>query len=458
MGNSNEFINQFKCMLKSVGGDAYLVGGYVRDKLTSSRIEPNDIDIIYSGDISKLINELNNLGYKFFSIKEDIGIYRCIIENLTIDVAAMKGKSIEEDLAKRDFTINAICIKLLENKIIDPFKGRNSIKSRIIQNVSDKSLEDDPVRILRGIRFYITYGMHFSFDTENNLIKIAPNLKSCVKERVFNEFMKIIESDKEGKAFEFLDNYNILRNMFPYIDELKTIGKCKYHMEDAFTHMNLTYGVFKDLLNKRIAINNLDLSVFEKKIGNFKLKEYVAFACFMHDIGKFKCYKKTDEKISFYGHDVEGAKIIKSVCEDMNFPKEASELIEKLVEGHMYPLGLFNSDIKELKKSFYKFFNKYEKFSLQLLVLSFCDNYATSMIFDPKNEKKRYKEFIENMLSEYKRYTEIKKHRLVSGSEIISITGKQGPEIGSLIDNIDMVRYLGKINTREDVIKYLGEK
>ncbi|WML36499.1 hypothetical protein [Clostridium sp. OS1-26] len=80
------------------------------------------------------------------------------------------------------------------------------------------------------------------------------------------------------------------------------------------------------------------------------------------------------------------------------------------------------------------------------------------MIFDPKNEKKRYKEFIENMLSEYKRYVEIKKHRLVSGNEIISITGKQGPDIGSLLDNIDMLRYLGKINSREDVIKYLGGK
>lgn len=458
MISSNEFINQFKGILKNLGGDAYLVGGYVRDKLISSRIEPNDIDIIYNGDMSKLINELNSLGYKFFSIKEDIGIYRCIIENLTIDIAVMKGSTIEEDLAKRDFTINAICIKFLENKIIDPFKGRNSIKSRIIQNVSNESLEDDPVRILRGIRFYITYGMHFSFDTENNLVKIAPNLKSCVKERVFNEFMKIIESDKEGKAFEFLDNYNILRNMFPYIDELKTVGKCKYHMEDAFTHMNLTYGVFKDLLNKRITINNLDLSVFEKKIGNFKSKEYVAFACFMHDIGKFKCYKKTDEKISFYGHDIEGAKIIKSVCEDMNFPKEASELIEKLVEGHMYPLGLFNSDVKEIKKSFYKFFNRYGKFSIQLLVLSFCDNYATSMIFDPKNEKKRYKEFIENMLNEYKRYIEVKKDRFVSGSEIISLTGEQGPKVGSLLDKIDMLRYLGKINSREDVMKYLGEK
>lgn len=457
MVSSSEFINQFKHILENIGGDAYLVGGYVRDKLINSKIQPSDIDIIYSGDMLTLISEFKNLGYKFFPIKEDVGIYRCMAEKFMIDIAVMKGRTIEEDLAKRDFTINAICMKLIENRIIDPFNGRNAIKSRIIQNVSNESLEQDPVRILRGIRFYIAYGMHFSFDTENNIVKVAPRLKSCPKERVFNEFMKIIESDKDGKAFEFLDNYNILRNMFPYIDELKTVGKCDYHIEDAFTHMNLTYGVFKDILNKKISINGLDINVFEKKIGNFKLREYIAFACFMHDIGKFKCYKKTNEKVSFYGHDIEGARIVKLICESINFPKEAAELTEKVVEGHMYPLGLFSSKIKEPKKTFYKFFKKYEKFSIELIVLSFCDNYATNMMFDPKNEKEAYKEFIENMLSEYKRYIEIRKNRLISGTEIISFTGKQGPNIGSILDDIDMLRYLGKINSRENVIEYLDK-
>ena len=260
MDKINIFIKTFKITLEKAGGDAYIVGGYIRDKLIHPKINPKDIDFIYSGNIDKLILELEGQGYKFLPIKQAVSMYRMIFEDITVKISKMNGENIKEDLSKRDFTINAICMDIKENKIIDPFKGRNYISSRIIHNVNDKSLDDDPIRILRGIRTYISYGMHFSLGTERKVVEIAPRLKHCTKKSVFNEFMKIIQCDKEGKAFYLLDDYNILRNMFPYIDELKTIGKCKYHLEDAFTHMNLTYETFKNILNSRIQIKGFDLN------------------------------------------------------------------------------------------------------------------------------------------------------------------------------------------------------
>lgn len=458
MNKTNTFIKSFKTVLEKSGGKAYLVGGYIRDKLINPRSNPKDMDFIYDGNIDKLISELKGLEYNIFPIKESIGIYRIIEDEITVDISKMKGKNIEEDLSKRDFTINSICMDITENKIIDPFKGRNYIESRIIHNVSENSLEDDPVRILRGIRLYINYGMHFSLITENKVVDIAPRLKECVKERVFNEFMKIIQFDREGKAIQILDDYNILRNMFPYIDELKAIGKCKYHLEDTYTHMNLTYETFKNVLNNRIQIDNFDINLFDKFIGNFKLREYIALACFLHDIGKFNCYKNDEDRISFYGHEVEGGKISKGICEDMVFPKEATELIEVIVSAHMYPLGLFKSDVKDIKKALYKFFSKYDKYIIPIVIVSFCDVYATKMIFDPNNEKQAYKEFMENILNEYKCYLEIKNNRILNGNDIIRITNKKGPIIKKIIEEIDKQRYLGKINSKEDSIYYLLHK
>ncbi len=455
MSSINEFIKQFKEVLSEIGGEAYLVGGFVRDRLINYKIEPKDLDIVYDGDIDKILMRLKDIGYNFFPLKESASIYRHDAKTFTLDISKMKGKTIEEDLSKRDFTINAICIKLIENKIIDPFKGRRSIECRIIQHVNENSIEEDPVRILRGIRLYIKYGMHFNLQTEEKVVEFAPQLKTCAKERVFNEFMNLIEIDTEGRAFEFLDDYNVLRNLFPYIDELKTIGKCKYHTKDVFTHMNLTYGVYKDVLKGKIAVKGFELTKLEDVIGNFSIKEYIGIACFLHDIGKFKCYKEEGNNVSFIDHENAGAEIGYNICESMRFPKKASELIKNIIEAHMYALGFFKDSIHEKRKEFYRFFERYNKYVPFILLVSFCDNYATNMLLDLDDEKEKYKEFIENMYMEYKCYYDICNNKLVDGNDIIEITAYKDENIKKILYKINELRYLQVINNRKDAINYL---
>lgn len=286
MNSTNEFLKVLKESLNEVGGEAYLVGTFVRERLIDFKSQPSKLDIIYNGDINKLLMSLDNKQFSFYSLKENKDSYRYNDRNIVFNITKMKGKSIEEDLSKRDFSINAISLKLIENKIIDPFNGRKAIECRIIQNVSDTSIEEDPIRILRGIRFCIRYGMHFNLETEKKIVDLSCKLKSCNKERLFTELMKLMEVDNNGRAFEVLDNYGVLKNIFPYMEELKTVGKCKYHTEDAFTHMKLTYEMFKDVTKGRIKIEGLNLQSLEEHIDNFKVRECVSLACFLHDIGK----------------------------------------------------------------------------------------------------------------------------------------------------------------------------
>ncbi|MBP2032298.1 poly(A) polymerase [Clostridium algifaecis] len=450
------YVKKFIRDLSKMEGNIYLVGGYIRDKLINPKIQPEDADFIYDGDIVSLIKNLNQIGYKFFPIKKEIDIYRCMIGNNTIDISKINGKNIVEDLKERDFTVNAICMKLGENKIIDPFDGRKALKNRIIKMVTMDSLNNDPIRILRAIRIYISYGMHFNLDTENMIEKSAYKLKNAPKERVLSELMLIIKKDEQGNAFEILDTFSILKNLIPYVQELKTVGKCKYHIEDVFTHSNLTYKVFKDVIKKRIVIKKLDYSIFDVGFGKFTMKEYAAFACFVHDIGKYKAYKKENNKVSFLGHEEIGADICKNICNNLKFPKKASKFIETVVGAHMYPLYLFKNN-RENKEAYFEFFYKYNEFAMEIILISFCDNYATRILLDEENEKEEYSKFIEDMFSEYKIYVDIRKNKLIDGNDIINILGNKGPLMTDIIKDIYKLIYTGKIKTREESIQYINK-
>lgn len=436
---------------------AYLVGGYVRDKLIKSSMDPKDADFIYDGDIKGLIEYLNSSGYQFMPIKESRETYRCMLNGNCIDITKMQGKTIVEDLSKRDFTANAICLEVGKNKIIDPFEGRKAIKNRIIKAVSSDSIKKDPIRILRGIRLYISYGMHFNLDTENMIKKYAFKLKEVAGEKIFSELMLILENDKDGRAFDILNTFSVLNFLIPYVEELKTMGKCKYHQEDVFTHANLTYMAFKDILSHRITIKNLDNNIFNYKIGDFTLREYTSIACFLHDIGKYEAYKKEGNKVSFAGHEKNGRIICEKLCNRLRFPKKASKFIEDIVSAHMYPLIFFKNGFENSKHMIYDFFYKYGELSRYIIVVAFCDNYATRMLSYENSEKRRFKVFIEKMLEEYDIYSNLKNNQLVDGNYIVDVLGFRGVIIGNIMYNIDKLRYLKKLKTRQDVIDYINK-
>ncbi|KOA19106.1 multifunctional CCA protein [Clostridium homopropionicum DSM 5847] len=450
-----EIIDNIKKVLHITNGNVYIVGGYIRDKLLNMEVISEDLDIIYEGDIKDFIDNLEMIGYSIFPIKESIGIYRSVIKGKIIDIAKLKGRNIEEDLRSRDFTINAIALKLIENKIIDPFKGREHLKAKLIHEVTDNSIKDDKVRILRAYRLSLKLGMHFSKSCEEHIIEESRYIKQYPKERIYTELIKLIEEDKEAIAFEALERCGVLQNLIPYIDELKVIGKCRYHIEDAFTHMNLVYKNFKALLKGNLTIKGLDLELLNNKLGGTYIKSYIAFAAFSHDIGKAKCYKKIEDKVSFIGHDKVGAEIISEVCEELGFPKEGKKLIEILVEAHMYPLGLCKNRVKNNKKSFYKLFSRYDKFIPFILTLSYCDMYATKMLYDPDNEEELFKKYIEQLFEEYKLFRKARDNRFINGKQVMEITKREGKEIKLVLEDLEKKTYFGLINNAEEAINYL---
>lgn len=454
-------MNNFIALLKNYGKNnnikIYIVGGYVRDKLSDSKKQPKDIDIIVEKDIDKLIEHLKTEGYKIFVVKEDLNIYRAFKGDFEGDLALLKGDSIKEDLEKRDFTINAIALELSENKIIDLCDGRKHLRSKIVQQVNEDSIKDDPVRILRAARFITSYGMHLNIHTEANIRNEGKNLLTSPKERIFNEFMKIIENDKSGNAFNVLDNIMVLNYIFPQVDKLKIVGRCKYHVVDAFIHMNTTYSTFKDLVNNRLDFEFDFKKYLDKKISVYNYEDYLAIAAFVHDIGKGECYKKEGDKVSFIHHDIVGSRICEEKFSQLGFPNDAVELIKNIVEGHMYPLALFSNKLNSFKKSCFKFFSKYKNNVPYILLISYCDLHATRSFLGAEEETEKYREFIINLFKEYELFISFNNRDFLRGDEIKSLLNLQGKEVGEAIEYLHKEFYIKGIN-KEMAIDLLKSK
>lgn len=453
-----DIVNDIKKISLKLGNNVFIVGGYIRDKLADPTCKPKDMDIVVDGDIKLFMEAMRHQGFKACSLNQEVSLYRAFKNGNTVDIMLMKKDTMEEDLRLRDFTVNAIALDIINNKILDPFNGRKALQRRILDTVTEESFKDDPVRILRGIRLSMEKGMHFSEKSEKLMIQERSRISQCAMERVSGEILSIIAIDKYGDAFSILDQYDVLRHVIPYVQELKTIGKCKYHMVDAFTHMNMTYKAFKEALAGLVELSFVSRLDLKAETGQHQVQDYLAFGAFAHDIGKFQCYSKNDNHISFKGHDSKGAEIIQDVCRNLRFPRKMQELVEAVVKAHMVPLRIYKCKGNEYEQQCLSFFMSYERFVPYVLLISYCDAYATRSLYDPENDLENYHLFIEKLMMEYDRYDNIVKHCLPGGEDMMREMNVSGRDVGLLLEEAVKVAYVDKINDKDCLLEEMKRR
>lgn len=449
-----DITNIIKEALIKLNIEGFIVGGYLRDSYLKEK--SRDIDIAVSDKIDELIKLLEEKGIRFFPLSDSEKIYRANYDNSLIDITIIRGKNIYEDLKKRDFSINSIAYSLQDGKIIDSEKGMDDIENKILRTNDKDRIKEDPVRILRGIRFILKYGFTIDDNTKGSFKEFACKLKDCKKERKFMEFMNIIEEDTDGVCFSVMDEAEVLEYIIPYSKENKTIGKCKYHIEDALTHMIITYKTFKCFMKGEIELNIDTEGLFREKISLFPIKYYQALAAFIHDIGKYICYNKKGDKVTFYNHQIKGEEIAAGFLQNYGFPKKAEQFISNLILGHMEPLIIFKS--RGTNKQYLKFFRKYQGFTPYIIILSFCDVYATRLYHDPDDEIIIYRSFIENLYAEFLRYKDIIQNPVISAVDLIDITGLEGRKIKEAIDIINEKTYFGEVKNKLQALNIIKDR
>jgi tRNA nucleotidyltransferase (CCA-adding enzyme) len=322
------------------GFEIYLVGGCVRDLLQNK--QPKDWDLTTNATPEEMLklfpkafydNAFGTVGIPVENLEEtehkgvvEITTYRTEkgYANHRHPEKVEWGKTIEEDLSRRDFTMNAIALKLSANDqtniadIIDPFTGREDLANKLIRAVGDPDLrfKEDALRLMRAVRFAAQLGFTIEEQTLQAVIKDSALLAEISKERIRDELMKLLASDYPYEGVMLLKNTNLLEYIIPEL--LEGVGVSqerpgRHHKDDVFTHnvLSLKYCPSTDPL--------------------------VRFATLIHDIGK-PSVKATDEHglVIFYNHEIAGAKIAYQIAEQLKFSKKERHKIVTLVRWHMF--------------------------------------------------------------------------------------------------------------------------
>lgn len=337
-----QVLNTLKTLQNS-GFESYLVGGCVRDLLLNRQISDWDFttnatpkEIIKIFPESFYDNHFGTVGIKIKNINNEtedifeITPYRK--ESNYSDVRHPDkiewAKTIEEDLARRDFTINALALtsnfdlSSTSYHIIDPFDGQIDLQNKLIRCVGNPNsrFQEDALRLLRAIRF--TTQLQFTIEEKTwEAIKNNSELISYVSyERIRDEIIKILQTEFPADGVYFLYNCGLLKQILPEITFGEGIKQPGHHIHDVFTH---------SIESLRFCKNPSWL---------------VRFAALVHDVGKPPTYKNLAGKITFYGHEVVGARIAKEIANRLHFSKEQREKLFTLVRWHMFSVNEFQTD------------------------------------------------------------------------------------------------------------------
>lgn len=313
--------------IKEKGGNLYLVGGAIRDKLLGKKV--HDEDYCITGLDNKEFEELFPETYKrgkFFGVydieSKEFAMARKEKKNgkghKQFEIENGKDITIEEDLKRRDITINSIAEEVLTGKLIDPFNGVQDIENKIIRATSNSFIED-PLRVYRVARFAANLNFDVDKNTINMMKKLKGELNTLSKERVFTEFRKALETNKPSKFFDILRRAEVLDVHFKEIYDL--IGSTqpeKYHPEgDSYNHTMIVVDHSTELTN------------------DVKIR----FSALVHDLGKGITPKEMLPH--HYGHDIKGVKLVEEFSNRIGVPTSWKKCGKISAKEHMRG-GIFN--------------------------------------------------------------------------------------------------------------------
>jgi len=325
--------------------EAYVVGGYVRDKLLGKEVK--DIDIVVIGDgINFATKVAKELGFKDIVTYEKFGTAMLPMGDGKIEFVAareesyardsrkprVKKASLESDLSRRDFTINTLAASLNKKSfglLSDPFNGTVDLNEKILKTPLDpeKTFDDDPLRMMRAIRF--ASQLHFIIEPKafQAIQAMASRISIVSVERISDEFFKILSSPKPSIGLKLFHETGLAKHVFPELEDLVGVEQRKdYHHKDVFLHT---------------------LKVVDS-LSQYSNNVWLRFVGLVHDIAKPRT-KAFKEGIgwTFHGHEDLGARMMESIFRRLRLPMDKLSYVEKIVRLHLRPMVLVSEEVTD---------------------------------------------------------------------------------------------------------------
>jgi poly(A) polymerase len=457
--------------------EAYLVGGFIRDYLLGR--ETNDIDIAVTGDSLTISQQVADTVKGNCFVLDRLNRVARVETNLNrhkyhIDFSTIEN-NISRDLNRRDFSINAMAVRLKDiddslSKIIDPFKGIDDIKNKFIRAVNSQVFHNDPSRLMRAVRLAATLDFKISRTTEN-LIKNNRYLVAEIPgEHVRIELLKLLSVPGAQRLLRYMDELGLLTGIIPEIVDLKEVKQPKEHHWDVYNHSLETVGTIELLLresNWRYNTGNLlrgalwsrTISMhFNNNISvDCKRRQLLKLGALLHDIAK-PATKKFDDagRMRFLGHPKLGAEMSETILQRLRFSNKEIKIVKTLVYNHLRPAQMSNTGLPT-SRAIYRFFRDADDSGLDIIILALADYLATKGPELDIKEWKEHNQLMKHILQEHLRQkTVIAVPRIINGNDLMDIFGlSPGPQIGRLLKKLDEARAAGEFESKEQALEYI---
>lgn len=427
----------------------FLVGGFIRDILIGKPCL-KDYDFSLPRDASIYIPLIEKiLEIHFFKIgseEKNTITYRFIKGDISIDLTYLQGESIEEDLRRRDFTINAIAYSLLDKRVYSLENSFKDIEKRIIRPASGHSIENDPLRMLRAIRYLCILEDFIICDELEREIYSKKNLiEKIAKERIKMELDHILLSSKPELGIELLYKLGLLFYILPEFEGLENVGQSNGQIIDVLSHTILTIKNIS-LAFKWFAENNKDIDLSRDD----RLSIY--WACLFHDLGKKFTYSMDESgRIHFYNHEKISCEKAEAIMERLRFSNQMKEKVLKLINNHMRILNL-TSNTKD--SAIKRLVNQLGKDTQLLLLLTIADKEASRSKMNIKRDDWVEKNCL-RILNLLNQKEVIKLPKLITGHDVVDLGYSPGPIVGEILNIIHEKQIEGEIKTRDEALEFL---
>jgi putative nucleotidyltransferase with HDIG domain len=474
--------------------EAWLVGGALRDAVLKRPFTDIDLAVPPSADFAARAQGLARaLDAACFPLDEENQVYRLTPrrEGPQVDVMPFVGGTLAKDLARRDFTVNAMAFRLAPGdrfrkarggfcfsparaRITDPFGGLKDLAAKKIVPVSRGIFSDDPVRLMRAFR--IAAGLGFKLPPA--LLKAvkaqAPLIAKPARERVREELMRLLESEDSHKWLALMHKAGLLTAVFPDLAAQETCATDYYGKGGVLTH-TLRVVERADLLARDPA---RWLPEYKKLAPLLPAPRLFKLAALLHDIAKPPKAAMINGRLRFFGHEEYGAVMAEKLMEDLRFPRGEIRLVSAVIGAHLRPGNLAANDVIS-DRAMFRFFRSMGENTAPLLALSWADHASYVSEAQLKNFRKklldapaplkaglpynspkktlRYMQVLGRLLTVYVRKNlKLRAARLVDGNDVIkTLKITEGPKVGELLEKVQLLQFEGKVKTREQALKAL---
>ncbi len=416
-------------------GKIYLVGGAIRELILGNA--PRDYDFALTSPEDLRSFEKIFRAPAFLLGKKPIQTYRIVSGEATLDITILEA-TIEEDLFRRDFTMNAMAYDVLADEVIDTEQGMADIRRHLIRYPHRETVRADPLRMLKAVRHYATL-KKFRLDSllVEAIAEMGPLISTVAPERVKYELDQIMTAPGVYEGLLILEETGLLFHIVPELLPLRALDKEKGFVLETYGHM-------------RDAFRYLRRYARTYRLSGKALRE-AGYALLFHDLGKASTYSydETKDAVHFFFHERESVALATPIMERLRFSTHEMRAVLSLVEQHMriFLISSGGSSEKAARRLVYKMGD----LTPPLVVLTLCDMYGSSR-GEENPSTRAVKRRCKEVLKVYEEWKKEPLPALINGRDLLSMGYRQGPRLGEALATVRERQITGELKDREDAL------